>query len=201
VAVSPLLCAAGALGGATLALVYASPGARLIGFARDAFAGAADPSHPAVTARDALSTVIALVLPICAGAALGALAVGLAQTRGLFAPRAVGARPLVGGPRAVPWMLAAALALLGVGAARALLPSLRQAHGLIGVGLLARAAARATLPRVLLLFGAAGLGDWAWRRLRLERALRMTRAEAEAERREEEADPRLAAEIRRRGGS
>lgn len=200
VAVSPLACAAGALGGAALALVWTSPSAQVIGFAKEMFARAAggETGGALAQARGVLSSA---VLPVALGAAVGALLVGVAQTRGLFALRAVGARPLVRGSRAVGWMLAAALAMLGVAAARAVLPALAHARGLAAVAWVARAAANATLPRVLLLFGAAGLGDWAWRRLRLERALRMTRAEAEAGRREEEADPRVAAEARRRAGS
>jgi flagellar biosynthesis protein FlhB len=200
VAVSPLACAAGALGGAALALVCTSSGVQLIGFAREMFgrAAAGETGGALAQVRALLSSAL---LPVALGAAAGALLVGVAQTRGLFALRAVGARPLVRGSRAVGWMLAAALAMLGVAAARAVLPALAHARGLAAVAWVARAAATATLPRVLLLFGAAGLGDWAWRRLRLERALRMSRAEAEAERREEEADPRVAAEARRRAGS
>ncbi|MGZ3443469.1 MAG: EscU/YscU/HrcU family type III secretion system export apparatus switch protein, partial [Polyangia bacterium] len=44
----------------------------------------------------------------------------------------------------------------------------------------------------------AGLGELAWRRVRLADALSMSRGEAERERREDQGDPRLRAEQRRR---
>src|SRR5262249_49913506 len=81
VAVSPLACAAGALGGAVLASFYGWPGAKLLGLARRAFGGGDELGK---VLHHAFSTSMAVVLPICLGAALGALAVGMLQTRGLF---------------------------------------------------------------------------------------------------------------------
>ncbi|HEX9100546.1 MAG TPA: EscU/YscU/HrcU family type III secretion system export apparatus switch protein, partial [Polyangia bacterium] len=61
------------------------------------------------------------------------------------------------------------------------------------------AAALASLTaRALVVVALAGLGEFAWRRARLAEALSMSRGEAERERREDQGDPRLRAEQRRR---
>jgi flagellar biosynthesis protein FlhB len=132
-------------------------------------------------------------------AALGALAIGLAQTRGLFTLKAIGRRKdLEREGRSTAWALAACLVLLGVLVARELAVGFARSRGTDGAVTIVLHALGRLGPRALLLIAAAGLGDWAWRRLRLERALRMTRGEVERERREEEGDPRLKAERRRR---
>jgi flagellar biosynthesis protein FlhB len=198
VAVSPIACAAGALAGVALT-AWLGPGAgALLAFARRAFSAPAQPAHAAELLPAALETASSVITPIALGAAVGALAFGLVQTRGLFAPRAIGQRAPVRASRALPWALAAALALLAVSALRALLPALAGARELGTVGETLKSRLPPLGVRALILFAAAGLGDWLWRRARLERTLRMTRAEAEAERRRDEANPTVAAELRHR---
>ncbi len=127
--------------------------------------------------REALSLVAFIVLPIGVAALACAAAAGAAQTRGLvdagrfFAPAHgddEAALPLVG------WGLAAALVLFAVSSGRQALAGMTALPSL--------------WLRALLLCGAAGAADYLLRRARVERSLRMTRAERRAEERQEEGD-------------
>lgn len=236
VAVSPLLCGAGALAGAALGLAWSWKSARdaLLALAGRAWSGAASAGAqswsslaaggaaasgtgageagasgalaggvgasfaPVVGLDEVLAGVAQVAVPIALAGLLGALLIGLAQTRGLLAGRAIGQPALARPPRLLPWALVVALVAIAYHRAQQLLGPLAQAGAVGPVAALAQEALAGGAARALLLFGGFGLGDWAWRRARLERALRMTRAELEQERREEEADPRMKAERRRR---
>jgi flagellar biosynthesis protein FlhB len=202
VAVSPALQGAMALTAAvaTIVLSAGSAGARLIDFARHGFGGGVEPG--------ALLDEAGRVFAWCAGPPLiaalaAAIAIGMVQTRGLITarplfPTAPRRRPGEGVAR--PLAFAATAAAATAIALRLELDLAQRAVGAPGSWLLSATAA--ALGRIALRVGVvmvlAGLVDYAVRRARLERSLRMTRAEAEQERREEEGDPRLAAERRRR---
>jgi flagellar biosynthetic protein FlhB len=183
VAHSPLLTGAAALlAGALAAVSMAGPAARrLAELFRRAMAGQ-------IPVENGLSQALSLgswiVLPIAMAALAGAAAAGAAQTRGLFTLGAFERRAREEAAGFMGWALAAALILFAVLAGRNALAGLPALDGL--------------WPRALLLFAAAGAADFVLRRARLERALAMTRAERRAEQREEEGDPRLKAERRRR---
>jgi flagellar biosynthesis protein FlhB len=201
VAVSGIACGAGALVGAVLAGHAGGATARLVAFARSAFAATPGDEQLRASAVALVSTVAAVIAPVLAGALLGALFVGLVQTGALFAPRAIGRRDghlREERPVLSRWLLAIGLAAVGLTTMRDAMPLFARADGLVSATLVLRDAFLALVPRALILFALAGLGDWAWRRVRLERSLRMTRAEREAERRQDEADPRVAQELRRR---
>jgi type III secretion protein U len=147
-------------------------------------------------------------------ACAGALLAGVAQTGGLFAPEALRFRwerldPAAGFRRLLsPAGLARAAFGTGVAcAALALglrqladqLPMLSQIPRMrtgAAIGEASRAAG-STLPALLALLAAAGLGDLLMQRHRNRRALRMTRAELERDRREDDGDPRQRSERRR----
>jgi len=202
VAVSPSLVGAGALLAATVALILTAGRASsaLLALARHGFAGDGEPGALVDEAWRALAVALG---PPLAAALAAALAIGMAQTRGLvtaapLAPSGPRRRPVDGAPRALAFALVAAAA--SVIAARIEAPLVAQAAARPGAWLLGAAAAaigRIAL-RVAVVMVAAGAVDYVLRRARLERSLWMTRAEAEQERREEEGDPRLAAERRRR---
>ena len=199
VAHAPLLSTTAALVAAALAIAWTAPAAaaRLIALARAAFTGAI----PATTlTATALATLARLLAPVAVAALLAAVAAGLAQTRFALAWGALGRRtrgddeplPLVG------WVAAAALALAALACGRAALAALARSDG-TGAALTAAATALATfVPRALTLLALAGVGELVLRQTRLTASLAMTRAERERERREDEGDPRLRAEQRRR---
>lgn len=195
VAVSPLLTWAGALGAAGIALVVTGPAAaaRLGLLLERAFQA----RELAGLGTLALQTFARVALPVLIAAWLGALAVGLVQTRGLVTLGALGRRRRERGT-ALRWALAAALMILAIGAVHDVLSALGRAAAPRTAAQAVRDALGRLGPRALLLVFAAGLGDWAWRRLRLERSLEQTRAERARERREDEGDPQVKAEARRR---
>jgi flagellar biosynthesis protein FlhB len=180
---SPLLTAAGALAaGALAAVAIAGPAARRLA---ELFRRGMTGQIPVDKGLwQGLSVVSYIVLPIAVAALAGAAAAGVAQTRGLFTLGAFGRRAPEEENGMVGWALAGALMLFAVLAGRNALLGLPALNGL--------------WPRAVLLFGAAGAADFLLRRARLERSLSMTRAERRAEQREEEGDPRLKAERRRR---
>lgn len=199
VAVSPLLTLTAALAGGGIAIVATARGAgtRLSELGAQAFSLKLD---PAVALRELPQLVARLVLPVALAAFGAALLAGLAQSRGLFTLGAIGRRrrdpedalPLV------PWGLVLALGLAAALAARPLGAALARA-GDVRTSIAALLATLSSLaPRLLALLVAGGLADLALRTLRLQRSLSMTRAERERELREEEGDPRLKAEQRRR---
>jgi flagellar biosynthesis protein FlhB len=201
VVVTPLGSAAAALAaGALIAWATSTGGAgRVVALARQAWSGSLDGAAAMALALPALARV---ALPIALGAWLAALALGALPTRGLLTlgafRRSGEARGDEHALQPVAWALAAALLALALVELRSTARGLAHAEGLAGAARVVLAALAALVPRALLLVGAAALGDWAWRRVRHERALLMTRAELERERREEQGDPRLRAERRRR---
>lgn len=219
VAVSRPLCGAAALGAGLAALAATGPASALALRALlrsalvEALAPGAPPAPAAALARCAV-VLAAAALPPCCAAAAGAVSAGLLQSGGLFTlaaarPRrdrldpARGLARLFAAGRLGDLALAAAqaCATLVVGAALAAraLPGAAAAPRLAApalLRLLPPLAARIALP-LLALLGAAGLLDLALARRRRWRALRMTRAELERERRDDQGDPRLAAERRR----
>ncbi len=204
VVVSPAAQAGAAIAAGAAWIYFGAPGAiaRVVELARTCWSGENFP------VGDLGWTLARVALPACLAAWAGAVAAGAIQTRGLFTARAFSHRKRPADDAALPaiaWAAALALALLGVMAARAGAYALAQSPSETGalassgraISALAFAL-RWLAPRALGVLAAAALADWAWRRLRHERALLMTRAELEAERREEEGDPRLRAERRRR---
>jgi flagellar biosynthesis protein FlhB len=175
-------------------------------------------ASPAAAAMEALGTVLRVTLPTAGAAAGGALAAGLLQTGGLFVPDAARPRgrrisPGSGLRRAlsgfsVGWALlslAVALSALGVAWARTrpFLPSIAGAPRLApwqSGAVVAETIRRVGLPLLVVLAAAAGAEAALVRRRHLG-ALRMTRAEVERDHREDEGDPRLRAERRRRHGA
>jgi flagellar biosynthesis protein FlhB len=213
VAYSPLLAAAAALAAGTLALALTARAAtgRVTALARHAWGRAAsvhasEPLREAIREpiREIVPMLSAILLPILLAIGSAALLAGLAQTRGLFAWRALGRPRRDGngdGDEALPlvaWATALLLALVLVVPLRAVLVAGARATTLDGAVAAALHGLAALAPRALVVLALAGLGDFAWRRARLMQALAMTRAERERERREEEGDPRLRAEQRRR---
>jgi flagellar biosynthetic protein FlhB len=181
VAHSPLLTGAGALLGGALALagIFGPASARIAEMARRAFSGQLDHGLGQV-----LALVSWIVIPVGVAALAGAVAAGLGQTRGLFTFGAFGQRSADEENGFIGWALAAALILFAILSGRT---------ALAGVSALP-----SLWPRAVLLFGAAGAADYFIRRARVEKSQWMTRAERRAEQREEEGDPRLRAERRRR---
>jgi hypothetical protein len=164
-----------------VALAWRAPGAvaRLVALARAAWGGGAPPP----TLTSALSAVAWAALPVALAAATAALLAGLVQTRFAWAWGALG-RPRRSDDEPLPLVGAVAAALLAL--------------ALLAGGRALAAALGSLVPRALALRALAGAVEWARRQARLTEALSMTRAERERERREEEGDPRLRAEQRRR---
>jgi len=211
------LAGAAALLGGVSALAMLAPLAwgQLAGFLRAALAGAF--AEPADGGAGALATAMGVAAraagPVLAAAMLTALVVGAIQTGGLFTlsplrPRLarVGAwRGLVriagqgGFELAKACLLMAGLAAVAVATVRehvrelALLGSAPARAALSTVGLLARQ----LLLRSALVVVAVALLDLVWQRRAFRRGLRMSRAEVERERKEEEGDPRHRAQRRR----
>jgi type III secretion protein U len=219
-AVSRELCGVAALlcGLATLAATGPAVAAELASLLRGALAEAvslAAPSPAAALAR-AATALARTALPPCAAAGLGVLAAGLLQSGGLVALEAVRPRlerldPIRGLGRLFSGARLASLALalakagialavaahLGVAALRPALaaPGLSTAP-LLRLGATVAVRLALGLGAVLALFG---LVDLLAVRRRHRRALMMTRAEVQRERRDDEGDPRLAGERRRLG--
>jgi type III secretion protein U len=182
VAVSPILSAAGAIGGATLAL-----GGVETHFAQGLAVAMVAGRDPGAIAWATLTTLAWTLLPVVAAAAAGAILVGLAQTGFLFAPKALGFR-------------AGEISLAELGG-RLLMTIVALAVAALVFRELLRAPPsdpRALLPGIALLLGGFGLADWARRRHGLHAALRMTREEVDEERRQAEGDPTRRRARRRR---
>ena len=199
---SRLLVAAGGFVAALVALEWSAGRgwSALADLARHAWAGQGDAEALVAQARQ---MGLVIVAPVAAAAVGGALLVGLAQTRGLLLP---GARSdgEVSGSRserlAGAWryaLISSAVVLLATGLERASLGRAVAAHGRQSLLLVT-----ASLFHVCLRVGSwmivVGLADYLLRRARWLEAHRLTRAEAESARREDEGDPRLALERRRR---
>lgn len=160
-------------------------------------------------------TALEIALPPMVAAAAGAAAVGLVQTRGNFSWEAASPRwqriapeeglrrlcsPAAAGGAALALAWSVLSLWVAARAARPLLPSLASAPRLAPGGaaaLLDAAARRVALP-LLGVLAVAALVDVALAIRRHRRALRMTRSEVERDHREDEGDPRLRAERRRR---
>ena len=169
---------------------------------------------PLDLALAALGRVAVLSAGPAAAACLGALLAGLPQTGGLFAPEVLhprwhridpgeGLRRLLspsGAAQAIHATLVGVAALaLGIGLLAARVPLLSQVPRM-RAGAAWTEAARAVgtaLPPLLALLAVAGLADLLLQRRRHLRNLRMTRAEAERDQREDDGDPRQRAERRR----
>jgi flagellar biosynthesis protein FlhB len=201
------LLAAGAMEGA------AARPARLLAAAIRT-ASAAEPSTGGAL-EGALREGVALCAPPALAAAAAALAAGLLQTGGLLAPGALRWRwdrldPAAGLRRAAApgavatGLLQAALAAAAPGVAAAALAGLAPALAAAprlgaggAAGLLLRAAAAVAGP-LLALLAAAGAAELLLARRRLARSLRMTRDEVARDLREDEGDPHVRGERRRR---
>lgn len=197
---SPALAAAAAWLAAAAAFAATSGmlRERLVTLARHAFAGDGGADLLVGEAWRALAFGL---LPLVAALA-AALAIGLVQTRFLIAaPVGDGERrPRRGAldegallPLAVAAATVVALAL----ALRRELPPVLATAGAPLLSSTARALIRVAI-RAGMVLAAVGVADFLRRRVAWERALRPSRAEAERERREEQGDPRLRAERRRR---
>jgi flagellar biosynthesis protein FlhB len=194
VAHAPTLTAAAALAGGALALVITGPAAaaRILTLARSSWSGAA-------TADALMPALMATILPVALAVFAAALAAGLAQTRFNFAWGAFGRRSDEPEPwAATSFAAAAALVLIACGGGRALVGTLGRADGWPAAAHATLTALGALGARAMVVVALAGLGEFAWRRAQLLDALSMSRGEAERERREDQGDPRLRAEQRRR---
>ncbi len=197
VAHAPTLTAAAALAGGALALAATArpAAARLVALARAAWSGAGMEAG----ARSLATTLLALAWPVAAATFGAALVAGLAQTQFNFAWGALGRRRDEPEPwTATSFAAAAALLLLGLAGGRALVAAVARADGTAAVANVTAAAMASLAARAIVIVALAGLAELAWRRAQLTEALSMSRAEAERERREDEGDPRLRAEQRRR---
>ena len=181
-----------------LLLTARGAGARLATFAERTFSGKLDLSG---ALGELPSLVARMVLPVALAAFGAALVCGLAQSRGLFTLGAFGVRrrdPARGAAARCPggWSRRS-----GWRRRWRRVRSLRRWRAPMGPARpwRQRSSALSSLaPRVLALLVAGGLADLALRVVRLERSLGMSRAEQARELREEEGDPRLKAEQRRR---
>jgi flagellar biosynthesis protein FlhB len=194
VAHAPTLTTAAALAGGALAVVLTArpAAARLMTLARASWSGTA-------TVGELMPALSAMILPIALAAFGAALTAGLAQTRFNFAWDAIGRRRDEPEPSAATsFAAAAALVLVALGGGRALVASLGRADGWAQAANVTVTALGALTARAIVVVALAGLGEFAWRRQQLLDALSMSRGEAERERREDEGDPRLRAEQRRR---
>ncbi len=185
VALSPLLCGAAALGAGTATLLLGGDGG-ILKLARAAWSGS-------VAMHEVWGVLARLVgLPLLAAVG-AALLLGLVQTRAIVvAPwRSVRSpRPTL--VARVGWW-AIALASLAL----ALRPELDLLRAPIALTLALAAAGRIAV-RMAGLLVLVGLVDWALRRAQLARRLEMSRAEIARQQRDEEGDPRLGSERRRR---
>ncbi len=220
VSVSRELCGAAALlaGLAMLAATGPALAAELARLVRSALAEAVSPAAPTPAAAlvRASAALARAALPPCAAAGLSGLAAGLLQSGGLFTLEAVrprlerldpvrGLGRLFSGARLTSLALGLFKATLAVVAAASLGgAALRPALGAtrLAAAPLLRLGAAVAL-RLALGLGAVlallGLVELLAARRRQRRALMMTRAEVQRERRDDEGDPRLAAERRRLG--
>jgi flagellar biosynthesis protein FlhB len=190
---SPLLCVAVGLvtGGLTIAMTARSASARLGEFAERAF-GAQLPLGAALGLAAAL--VLRLALPVAGATWLGTIGAGLVQSRARFVLRS----PPLDRSRWVPWMAAVGMVALALTSAVAVLRGVAAARDWMAAGSLTLSATRRLAPRLGFWLVAAGLVDYGTRWLRNERSLRMSRLERDRERREEEGDPNIRREQRRR---
>jgi flagellar biosynthetic protein FlhB len=166
-----------------------------------------------------LQAAAMLVLPVAAGAALGALLATLVQTRGVMsfsglAPKLEKLSPIAGfkrlvGTEALAEMARTLVKLMLVGAALwwavGDLNGLQAALHLPPGGLIARSGQVALhlMAAALAAFTAIAIADLLWVRLRHLRQLRMTKQELKDEAKESEGDPHLRArrrEMQRRFG-
>ncbi|MCA1665771.1 MAG: EscU/YscU/HrcU family type III secretion system export apparatus switch protein, partial [Myxococcales bacterium] len=171
---------------------------RVVTLARHAWSGAAT-ADAATTLGELVPAVTAMVVPVALGAFAAALIAGLAQTRMNVAWGAIGQRRDEPEPwAATSFAAAAAIVLLALGGGRALVGALVRAEGWAATVSVTAVALSSLTVRALVVVALAGLGESAWRRTQLAAALSMSRAEAERERRQDEGDPRLRAEQRRR---
>jgi flagellar biosynthesis protein FlhB len=195
-ATSPLLTSAGAVAGAAAGW-WLSDAQGIANFARTAFGAAAMPTH---RLADASWLFVQLGGRVLVGAFLGALAVGLLQTRGLFSVGALRTRA-PSSPRAIGFV-GWGTALVGlVAVAQTLRPLLFQLGRVTDGPATLSATGPALRTLAWRLFGVLLLGgivELIVERGALFRKLRMTRAERAAEAREAEGDPQLRAEARRR---
>lgn len=194
VAHAPTLTAAAALAGGALAVAMTArpAAARLVTLARASWSGTA-------TVNEIVPTLLATILPIAGAVFVAALVAGLAQTRFNFAWGAIGRRSDEPEPwTATSFAAAAALVLVALAGGRALVAALGRADGWATAADVTATGLGALTARAIAVVALAGLGEFAWRRTQLYDALSMTRGEAERERREDEGDPRLRAEQRRR---
>jgi type III secretion protein U len=220
VAVSRELCGAAALmsGLAVLAATGPALAAELARLVRGALAEAVSPAAPTQAAAllHASAALARAALPPCAAAGLGGLAAGLFQTGGLFTLEAIrprlerldparGLGRLFSGARLASLALGLSKASFALAAAAwlgraALWPALGSSR--LAAAPLLRVGAAIAL-RLALGLGALlallGLVELLAARRRQRRALMMTRAEVQRERRDDEGDPRLVAERRRLG--
>lgn len=205
VAVSPVLVGWVALLAAVLSVGLTGPAiaGRLSAFTRRSIAaGFGRDPVPAALLDESVGLLIGCLGPVLLAAWAAAVAAGVVQTRGLLtlAPLApdLRRRPADGALRALALaVIAAAATALALRMEGDLALRAAAAPGAWVLGATLEALARVAL-RVGLVMVAAGGVDLLMRYQRRERGLLMTRGEVERERRDEEGDPRLAAERRRR---
>ena len=216
VAVSREAVALGTLAGGLIAAGTALPllGAEALRAMRGVLEGAGHALAWRGTAEEIAWRAVLAILPVAGGAALGAAAATLLQTRGLVAPRLLrprlsrisprsGLRRLIGVDAAIE-LTRTSLKLAAVGAAlwwaapRDLAPITAALH----LPPAALAGAAAGLGMRLVLAGLAAFAliaalDLLFVRLRHLRRLRMSRQELREELRESEGDPQVKARLRR----
>ncbi len=207
VAVSPELTGLGALAGALAAAWFTWPVAleRLIGHLASGLSGSLADGAPRAVLMGGLGVLVELGGPVLAAAFAGALAAGLAQSRGVFP---LGGQTASRGEDLMPWgllRLGRAGVLLGGGAVLLWLCLRNNAPGLLrspyptpwpALGAFQQAAAQLAA-WFLLLLGALAALDLLARWYALRQALARTPSEARGEARERHGDPARLRERRR----
>ena len=194
VAVSPLALRSAIWFGFAAAIVAgASVRAEISSLGRSAFAG--DLSIPAaLTAARAVMTHLLFPFSIVL---VAALLIGFLQTGALFQLGSFGAKQNRTSPEWLGWPLALVLFVLGIALGRELFIHFKIAPPLVAVTNM-WSTMRPTVMVALVSFAGFSLCDFVFRRSALLRALAMSREEIEAERSEEQSDPTLRQELRRR---
>lgn len=165
--------------------------------------------------QDALSTVVAILVPVCGACLLAGVGAGVAQVGGRPRPQALkidphrispmrGAKNLLGPNTLFEAVKALAkVAIVALIAGLSLIPNISGLASKVGIeplalGSLAGSRALAVAEHAAFAYLLVGLVDYAWRRRQLERSLRMTKQEVKDEMRQHNLPNEVRRALRRR---